>query len=157
MDKPVKNIRSSYKRYLSTTENPIPVKDYVQINNLYNKFLVGKALQGHAVTLPNRMGVLSVQGRRQQIRLDEDGKPIGLSPDWVGTKKLWDSNPEAKAKKTLLYHLNHHTDGVRYKWNWSKLKINTENRSLYTLKMTRENKRNLSNLIKEGVQYSTKS
>lgn len=150
-----RNLRDSYKKYLQTTENPIDVKSYVLINNLYNKFLMSKVLEGHEVTLPARLGTLCVLGTKSKVRY-EDGQVKGLAPDWVGTKKLWDSNPEAKAKKTLLYHTNAHTDGVRYKIHWSKSNVMVENKTLYALQLTRENKRSVHGAILEGKQYKTK-
>lgn len=151
-----RNLRDSYKKYIETTEEPIDIKNYLIINGLYNKFLINKALQGHEVTLPSRMGTLSVVGRKPTVRI-EDGKVVGLAPDWVKTKQLWDSNPEAKNKKQLVYHTNAHTDGVRYKWNWSKNNVLVENKTLYALKLTRDNKRTVHKLIKEGVQFVTKN
>lgn len=151
-----RNLRDSYKKYIETTDNPVNIKNYLEIVGLYNKFLIMKTLEGHEVTLPARMGVISIVGRKPTVRV-EDGKIIGLAPDWVKTKKLWDNNPEAKAKKQLVYHTNAHTDGVRYKWNWSKNNMPVENKTLYALKFTRTNKRIVHALIKDGVQFTTKN
>lgn len=151
------NLRSSFRRYLETADDPVAVKEYVDINYLYNKFLIEKALQGNEVTLPSKMGTLAIVGKKPKITFDEDGNMKGLSPDWVATKKLWDENPEAKARKQRVFHTNAHTDGVRYSWNWSKHKVLVENKTLYTLKLTRFNKRAVHNLIKQGMQYITKN
>lgn len=151
----MKNIRSSYKDYKNTTEEPVSENDYIKLNYLYNKFLIAKVLQGHEVTLPSRLGTLSVIGRKQRVRI-EDGEIVGLAPDWVKTKILWDSDPEAKKSKQLLYHTNPHSDGVRYKYTWSKKNVLVENKTLYSLRLTRCNKRALSSLIKQGVPFVTK-
>lgn len=150
------NLRDSYKKYLETTDNPVDIKTYIILGSLYNKFLIAKALQGEEVTLPSRMGTLSIVGRKPVVRFKE-GKIVGLPPDWVKTKELWDSNPEAKERKQLLYHTNAHTDGVKYKWNWSKKNVLVENKTLYALRLTRENKRAVHQLIKDGKQYVTKN
>lgn len=151
-----RNLRDSYKKYLETTDNPVDIKTYLLINGLYNKFLINKALDGNEVTLPSKLGTLSIIGRKPNIRMEE-GKVVGLAPDWVKTKQLWNSNPEAKKRKQLLYHTNAETEGVRYKWNWSKKNVLVENKTLYALRLTRDNKRAVHKLIKEGKHYVIKN
>ena len=153
----IKNLRSSYKKYLETTENPVDIKTYLLINADYNKFLINEALQGNEITLPSRMGTIYIVGRKPTIRFDEDGKIVGLAPDWVETKKLWDRDPEAKAKKQRVFHTNSHSDGYRFKWNWSKNNVLVENKTLYSLRLTRDNKRIVNSLIEKGVQFITKN
>lgn len=152
-----KNIRSSYAKYEANSDgnDRVEVKDYIELNKLYNKFLIRKALEGKEVTLPSRMGTLSVVGRRPKMRFDENSNIVGLAPDWVRTKEFWKKNPEAKEKKTLLYHTNPHTDGFRYKWMWSKNRVLVENKTLYALRLTRENKRAVYKAIMEGKQFKT--
>ena len=151
------NVRDSYKLYKKSTTNPVDIKDYIIYANEYNKFLMNKVLEGNEVTLPSRLGTLSIIGKKQKISFDENGKIKGLAPDWVKTKKLWDSNEVAKEKKQIVYHTNNHTDNTRYKFFWSKQRILVQNKILYALKMTRDNKRKVHFLIKEGKQYITKN
>lgn len=153
----IKNLRDSYKKYVQTTENPVDIKVYLLINADYNKFLINEALKGNEITLPSRMGTIYIVGRKPTIRFDEDGKILGLAPDWVETKKLWDRDAEAKAKKQRVFHMNSHSDGYRYKWNWSKNNVLVENKTLYSLRLTRDNKRIVNSLIEEGVQFITKN
>lgn len=155
-DKLNKNLRDSYKKYIETTESPVDIKTYMLINSDFNKFLVNKVLEGKEVTLPARLGTLSIIGRKPNLKFEE-GRVKGLAPDWVKTKKLWNENEEAKEKKTLLYHTNSHTDGYRYKWNWSKRNVMIENKTLYSLQMTRTNKRAVHKKIIEGTPYITKN
>ena len=145
-----------YKRYKERIKNPVDIKTYIKLAADYNKFLINKVLQGFEVMLPMRMGTLCIIGRKQNVRL-EDGKVVGLAPDWVKTKQLWEKSIEAKKNKKLIYHTNSHTDNIRYKYFWSKSKVLVENKTLYALRMTRENKRNVHKRIKEGQQYKTKS
>ena len=151
----MKNLRESYKLYKQSVENPIDIKTYLILAADYNKFLIDKVLEGKEVTLPSRMGTLSILGKEQQIRFDDEGKIAGLAPDWVETKILWESNPEAKAAKKLVYHTNFHTDNVRYKFLWSKKNVLVENKTLYSLRLTRTNKRAVHKKILEGAQYKT--
>ena len=101
------------------------------------------------------MGTLKILGKKQKVKYDENGKVKGLAPDWVKTKALWDSNEEAKKKKTLLYHINAHTDNVRYKYLWSKNRVLVENKTLYSLRMSRANKRAANAAIKQGKDFKT--
>lgn len=151
-----RNLRDSYKKYITTTDNPVDIKTYLLITGDYNKFLIDKVLDGHEITLPSRMGTLSIMGKRQEIKVDEEGNIKGLAPDWVKTKQLWESNPEAKERKQLLYHTNAHTDNTRYKYFWSKSRVLVENKTLYALRMTRNNKRAVHSKIVQGKQYMTK-
>lgn len=146
-----KNIRDSYSKYLDIADNPVDIKTYANINKKYNKFLIDKALDGHVVTLPARMGTLNIQGKYQEIKII-DGKIHGLAPNWAETKKLWDRNAEAKERKQIVYCTNADTDGIRYKWVWSKLNILVENKKVYSLILTRENKRSVYAKIKEGFK-----
>lgn len=150
-----KNLRDSYKEYMQV-DGAVDIKTYLLITGEYNKFLVDKVLEGHEVTLPARLGVLRIQGKQQEVRFDEEGKIQGLAPDWVKTKELWDKNPEAKKRKQRVFHTNAETDNTRYKYFWSKVRVLIENKSLYSLRMTRGNKRAVHNMIKAGKKYLTR-
>ncbi len=160
MTKTDSNIRISYKLYkqLHTKEDShliVDIKTYIDIANKYNKFLLDKVLDGEEVTLPAKMGTIYIRGSKQKIRFDENGLPL-LAPDWTKTLAYWKNNPQAKEDKKLLYCTNEHTDGVRYKIIWSKKRIMVENKTLYSLRLTRTNKRNISATIKKGKEYLIK-
>lgn len=147
-------LKDTYKLYKETTSKPVGFKTYVELTSKFMLFLVSKVLSGSCVPLPGKLGTLEVRGRKQKPKMI-DGKVVGLAPDWVKTKQLWNKNPEAKKEKKLVYHTNYETDGYRYKFFWSKKRVLVENKALYTLKMTRTNKRTLSQHIKDGVPYKT--
>jgi len=151
-----KNVRDSYKLYKQLENNIVELKKYIIYANEFNKFLIDKVLNGDEVTLPARFGTLSIIGKKENIKFDENGKVKGLAPDWVKTKELWNNNPKAKEEKKLLYHTNSHTDNTRYKVFWSKQRILIQNKILYSLRITRTNKRNIHNLILKNKQYKTK-
>ena len=141
-----------YELYLKGTENPVEFRKFKKMNITFFEYIMDKLVEGYIVPLPCGLGTLEVQGNRQETEL-VDGVPKKLAPDWVNTKKLWDRDPEAKRKKTLLYHLNTHTSGVIYKYFWSKRGVNIKNKELYSLRMSRANKRRLHKLIIEGKEY----
>ena len=146
------NTRDSYVVYKNMSDNPINISEYVQIINQFMKFLILKLLSTGEIILPERLGRLSIFGKKVNVRI-EDGEIKGLAPDWVKTKQLWDSDEEAKNNKQLVYHFNEETNGIRYKFAWSKNRVLVSNKTLYNLRMTRSNKRELSKLVREGKEY----
>ena len=149
------NTRDSYVVYKNMSDNPINISEYVQIINQFMKFLILKLLSTGEIILPERLGRLSIFGKKVNVRI-EDGEIKGLAPDWVKTKELWDSDPIAKQNKQLVYHFNEETNGIRYKFAWSKNRVLVSNKTLYNLRMTRSNKRELSKLVREGKEYLIK-
>lgn len=150
------NARDSFKMYKALSENPTDVKTYLLIGDGYRQFLMDKVIEGHEVTLPSKMGTISIIGSKRTLRFNEEGKPI-LPIDWKKTKQLWDRNPQAKEDKKLVYCTNEATSGVVYKFLWSKLRFSIENKTLYALRMTRDNKRAVHKAIKEGAEYYIKN
>lgn len=151
----MKSLRDSYNTYKQKTVKPIGLKTYLELTAAYNKFLIDKVMSGKEVTLPSRMGTLEITGKQQTISFDDEGKVQGVAPDWVKTKELWERSPQAKKEKKLVYHINTHTEGVRYKFFWSKRSVLVENKTLYSLRLTRTNKRAVHDKILEGAQYKT--
>jgi hypothetical protein len=150
----MKSIKDSYQQYKEKSEAPVSLKEYLLIAAEFNQFLISQVLKGKEVTLPSNMGTLAIIGRKTKIKFEE-GKVLGLAPDWVRTKQYWLDNPKAKAKKKILFHENNHTDGVRYKFLWSKKRVLVPNKTMYALRLTRANKRAVSKKITEGAQYKT--
>lgn len=146
------NTRDSYVVYKNMSVNPINISQYVQIINHFMKFLSFKLLSTGEINIPERLGKLSIFGKKVNVRI-EDGEIKGLAPDWVKTKQLWESDEEAKNNKQLVYHFNEETNGIRYKFAWSKNRVLVSNKTLYNLRMTRSNKRELSRLVREGKEY----
>jgi len=156
MVKTDKNIRDSYKYHKKESDNPTDIKTYISIVNGLNQFLMEQVLDGLEVVLPARLGVMSIVGTKQKVRFDTEGNPI-LPPDWVKTKALWERDPEAKARKQLVYITNDHTNGVRYKLFWSKKRVLVENKNLYSFRLTRTNKRAIhSKVVHENKEYFVK-
>jgi hypothetical protein len=156
MQKTELNIRSSYKLYKEKVETPINEKEYVNIANGYMQFLIQKVIEGEEITIPARLGTMFIQGTKKSLKFNKDGVPL-LPPNWAKTKQLWDSNPEAKQTKKIVYCLNEETDGVVYKLLWSKNRVPIENKLYYNFILTRANKRAIHQQIKQGKEYLIKS
>lgn len=112
---------------------------------------------GEDVCLPGRVGSIQVVGRKMTPKIKSDGTIGGAGPDWVKTKELWDRNPEAKAERRIVVHLNEHTNGLRYKITWHKRRVNMENQKLYSLIFSRTNKRDVHKMILSGKEYYIKN
>ena len=149
------NINDSYVVYKNISNDPVDKSIYLQITNQFMKFLSSKLLSQGEINIPERLGKLSIYGKKVKVKV-EDGQIKGLAPDWVKTKELWESDKEAKNKKQLVYHFNEETNGIRYKYVWSKNRVLVSNKTLYNLRMTRSNKRELSRLVREGKEYLIK-
>lgn len=150
------NLRDSYKLYKEEYKEPVNIKVYIFIVNGFMKFLMRKLFLKGEVLLPTRLGNISIIGKKVKVTI-EDGQIKGLAPDWKSTKELWDNNAEAKEAKTLVYHFNEQTNGVRYRFFWSKNRVLVPNKTLYNLRLTRTNKRILSALIQDGKEYIIKT
>ena len=148
----MKNIRTSYKKKKKDCQNTVNINTYIDISTRYIKFLMDKVVDGYEVTLPSRLGTLRVYGIKQEIKF-VDGKIKGLSPNWQKTLALWKVNPEAKDKKQIVYNTNEHSGGMRYKFIWSKNRVLVLNKYLYSLRMTRENKRKIYKAVMAGKEY----
>lgn len=156
MPKRYYNTRDSYKMYTKNTDNPVSVSVYLSIINGFMEFLMGKLFLKGDIKFPDRLGTLQIVGKKVKVRI-ENGEIKGLAPDWANTKKLWEEDPQAKKDKKLVYHFNEETNGVRYRFFWSKARALVSNKTLYNLKLTRTNKRILSNLVRSGKEYLIKN
>ncbi|MDB4285894.1 hypothetical protein N9933_01170 [bacterium] len=148
------NTRDTYKRYKKFSKKPVSIKEYLDINSLFIKYMISNVLNGESISLPERFGTLSIVGKKTKIKFDEFNRPKGLAPDWKRTKRLWAKNEEAKEKKQLVFHTNDHSDGIRYKFLWSKKRMFIKNKTLYSLILTRANKRAVAKNVKNGQEYT---
>lgn len=147
------NIRSSFQHYREKSKNPVQLTEYVELTREFNKFLINIVLQGHKVSLPHRFGSLEITGKLQKPSMDAEGNIRGLAIDWQKTKKFWEKNLQAKENKEYIYHNNSHSSKLRYKYLWSKKNVTIDNKLLYSLRMSRANKRALAQMIKKGKEY----
>ena len=134
----------------------IPFEQYNEITKGFMKFIMKKVHEGEQVELPARMGIMIIAGRKVIPRFNNEGEITNLAPDWVSTKKLWESNPEARERKQLVYHFNEHTAGIRYKLCWNKGMSGALNKILYIFKPSRENKRKVWKQIESGKEFYVK-
>ena len=156
MQKTELNTRSSYKKYKKEAQAPVDASTFVKIANGYMQFLFDKVMQAEEVTLPCKMGTLSVRGVKRKLTFDEEGKPK-LPINWRATKELWNRDPQAKLNKKVIYCTNEETGGVVYRIHWSRNRSPIENKLYYGLRMTRANKRAVHFSIKAGTEFLIKN
>lgn len=149
----MKNIRSSYKYYRDKGYDDLHINDFAKIVNEFNKFIAGKIFDGQEVKLPLKMGIVSVKGKKVALKFDEDGNIDSKNLDYKATNDLWNRCPECKERKQKVFHLNEHTNSVRYKFFWSKERMIVKNKMFYDMVFTRTNKRNLAHLIFAGKEF----
>jgi len=111
-------------------------QEYVDINSDFYKSMMDHILEkSGSFKLPYNLGELSVLKRKVDLlKL----KTSGL--DWKTTNEIGKN----------VYHLNEHTSGFKYNFQWNKKGKRVTNLYLYRLVMTRSNKRRLAKLIKSG-------
>lgn len=100
--------------------------------------------------IPSRLGTKRVKKTKQVLKTDEEGNLItrGLAVDFKATLEMWAEDPEAKAEKRKIYHLNEHTGGYKHKWFWSKKICNAPNKKVYQFIASRDHKRFLGKELK---------
>ena len=144
-----------YKYYSENAKNPINVDKFrivwKDIAKSIIKLIIHRTLD---FAIPARMGTLGVRKNKVQFTIGKDGN-INKNKLCINYKASWDKwikeYPEltkeeiAKIKnKKYVYYLNDHTDGYKVRWRWDKFTCTVKNQNIYSLTMTRENKKGLS-------------
>lgn len=129
----------SYCNYVS--DNPlyqVSYKVFRQIVTDYFRYLRDEIIEnGKEVRLPCRMGTLSIVKHKPK--------------EYTGKSLRIDYN-ESKKYDKMIYHLNEHTGGFKYRYYWNKQNMIVKNKKIYQLVMTRDNKRHLAQILKEHVR-----
>lgn len=127
-----------YKKYL--IEYPegdiyyVNYSDFIAINEeFYKKMMEEIMYRNVEFKLPHRMGYLNIIKRKINFKNN-------LAIDWKTTNDC--------GKK--VYHLNDHSGGYKYIFKWTKKNVIVTNKFLYRLVVTRDYKRLLAKLIKQG-------
>ena len=155
----VRHIFSFYKKkQKKEKKTAVSESDFGKIIKHFNKEICSSIVNdSYEYRMPYRLGYLRIRKHKTRLILDANGKlKTGhMHPDWIATKSLWEKNPEAKAIKKIIWHTNKHTQGYYYKWFWDKSVCNIKNSSVYSLVMSRTNKRSIAEAIRtnENIDY----
>ena len=143
-------IREAYKYYKLYKENPVDYQTFRAIwITFIDKVTKGIVEEGKDFSMPYRLGSVGIRKQKIRVKMNPDGSidKRYLRPDWNATKELWERDEEAKKTKRLVFHLNKHFGGYNAKWFWDKSTCIVKNQTAYSLTMSRENKRKLSEAI----------
>lgn len=144
-----------YKHYKSLSKNPIKYELYIKIVKDFMLFLASELLNFGKVLLPEKLGTIHILGISLKIKV-KDNVIKGLAPDWKSTKDLWAEDNEAKLAKTIIYHFNEESNGIRYSVKWDRKRVLLSNKFLYDFKLARKHKRALSKMIQNKKEYYVK-
>lgn len=128
-------LKDIYKDYLVNAEDPYKVSFamYTRICKEFNIAIINSILENaQGYKMPVGLGTLYI---RQYTPKDKTKYPI----DFHTSMKLG----------RMVRHLNDHTHGKRYFWNWLKKAIKVENKEYYIFHPTRSMSRTLAKMIKE--------
>ena len=146
-------IRDAYKLYRQENKDHKDLLTFLLVAEGFNQFLFDKLFNGEEIMLFERLGNMSLRGKKVNPRINEDGLIKGLAPNWKATNELWSNNPEAKARKELVFYFNEHSEGVRYRFHWCKQRVYIKFKEFYTFKLTRANRIAFKNVINSGKEY----
>ena len=67
--KKAKTIKDSYERYITTTQEELPVsrEEFIELNRAFNRLIMNKLLDNHKVYLPGNIGMVHVYGNKERI------------------------------------------------------------------------------------------
>lgn len=130
-----KDFYESYCEYVK--DNPLYQVEYNTFRSIINdyfRYLRDEIIErGKEVRLPCRLGTLRI---------------VKHKPKQWNNKSLRIDYGESKKHGKLLYHLNEHSDGFKYRFYWNKHNVIITNKIKYQLVMSRDNKRRLAQIIK---------
>ena len=133
-------LKDTYVFYINETESKgsydIEFKEYSEIVSLFYKEMMDVVLlKAGKFYMPYGLGDISVV--KQKLKLKNiDAKQM----DWKTTTEV--------GKR--VYHLNEHSNGYKYFFQWDKVLSRIKKLYLYRFQLTRTNKRRLAELIKSG-------
>lgn len=78
---------------------------------------------------------------------------VKYKPKSYTKKSLSIDYKTSREENTIIYHLNEHSGGYKYRLYWSKLPRTFPDRYKYKLSLTRDNKRYLAQLIFNRKDY----
>ena len=131
-------IKDFYNYYLSyISDNPlynIDYKTYRSILTDYFKFIRDEIIEeGKEFKMPCRLGTLFI---------------IKHKPKQWNKRSLRIDYHSSKIYNKMLFHLNEHSDGYKYRFYWKKSDVPLPFKSRYQLIATRHNKRRLAQIVK---------
>lgn len=137
-------------------ELPVEASEFNEIiKEFYERVFEEVVFKGFQFNLPGNLGVLTLSARKPVVQLDSEYNVVRTNAptNYKATKELWESDPEAKAKRLRVYHDNASTDGNIYSIRWvPEGRFRTHFIGVYRFRPSRSNSRKLAkNLKLNGV------
>lgn len=134
-------IPSFYNAYIDDVEKntvyDIPYSIYRQIVTEYFQYLRDQLIEeSKCVKLPYRLGSVQI---------------IKNKPKFYDKRSLRIDYQASKQYDKMIFLTNEHSDFYKYRCYWCKQDMIVPNKTKYQLTMTRANKRNLAQIIKNKV------
>lgn len=153
-------ITDIYNYYIENSDNPLDEATFKHLWKKLAKIIVRLIIYRNLdFAIPARMGTLSVRKTKTPFKVLENGTVdksqlcINYKASWTKWLKEYpDLTKEEISKlsdKKYIYHLNEHTDGYKVRWRWDKFTCTVKNQNIYSLTMTRDNKKELSKAFSE--------
>lgn len=133
-------------KYMDNEEFNISSKEYNEIVSDYNLGIKDLILNDNFdFKIPFNMGILGLRKYKPNIKI-KDNKIVtnNLPINPRETRKLWDSNPEAKSKKIYIRYTNKHSDGYVFTVHYFRSTARFKNKTAYKITLKREFKRKVS-------------
>jgi hypothetical protein len=153
--KALETFRTAYLNYKKThhySTRKLSLQSYLKLMNGFSEFLIDCVLEGEKVYLPENLGVLQIIGKKLIPKV-VNNQIEGLTINWGETQKLWKSCDECKNKKQKVYLFNEHSDGIRYRFIWSRISMLLHTKFIYTYVPNRKSKKLLFEKIHSGKEY----
>ena len=131
----IKDFYESYNNFIEGNElYTIDYKVYREIVTDYFKYIYDRVIEQSAeFKLPCRLGSLCVV---KHLPKHYDSKSLRV--DFKATNEL----------HKIIFHLNEHSNGYKFRFYWNKKESLVTNKTKYQLVATRFNKRRLAQIIK---------
>lgn len=145
-------LRNYYKFYIKN--NPKSNLSRVEYSSILRECFIelGNLVISEDYTwrLPHGFGKVFLSQRPTSTTFKDGKLKTNRPPDMKATMDLWKVNPEAKAKKTLVYFENFHTNGNVMYIMYSVAGANYKLKNFYKMQFNRTLKRNLAQSIFAG-------
>lgn len=132
-------IYDMYRTYIQNIDVEVPYVRFKRVLEAFNGIVREELLErSEGFKMPYGLGYLRIVKYLPKRFTKEH-----LSKDYKSSKE------EGKP----IYHLNEHSDGYKYRLYWSRIPQTFPDRYRYQIKMVRENKRHLAQLIFNHKDY----
>lgn len=146
-----------YDKYQEKAKNKnITRIKYNKIINLAHELIVKGIIEDNFIFSPPYLPFkFRIRKYKQKIKYDKKNNIIksNLPINWKATKDYWKNNPTAKDKKIVIYHLNDHTDGYRFRFYKYHRAVCLKVLRYYNFKPSRKNDRLLASHILNPLNH----